>query len=145
MFRDIDWWDTEEGIFDARRQCPFQNPLSEGGRFRAALKACMVVLAKHTCEFKIGMARSLGIRWVQYKNTDGWQPTHLWLLLEVEGRVAAGYAESGLISKLQDAGLPLDKNINFKNGDHGGTGPRPSNQMFDTYFVYLAVKANTCM
>ena len=30
-----------------------------------------------------------------------WRPTHLWLLLEVEGKEAVGYAEAALIAMVK--------------------------------------------
>ena len=77
-----------------------------------------------------------------YQETAGWRPTHLWLLLEVQGREAVGYAESGLICLLHNADIPANLNMNYKNRDLGGTGPRQKDQLHDTYFLYLAVNVH---
>ena len=77
LFSDLGWWEIEEGIFDSRIRFPVAERTAEGGRLREAYRAAMWVLRRHTCEFKIGMARSLAARWVMYKSTTGWQPTHL--------------------------------------------------------------------
>ena len=108
----------------------------------AAHGICLRALRQHPCEFKVVMARSLGCRWQMYRETTGWRPTHLWMLLKVQGREAAGYAESALITMLQTLDLPANLNMNFKTSGKGGTGPRKPEQMHDTYFIYLAVNVH---
>ena len=46
---------------------------------------------------------------------------HLWLLLEVKGREAVGYAEAAVIAMLKSE-FPLEQSINWRNRDSGGTG-----------------------
>ena len=106
--------------------------------------SCRWVLRQHQCQYKIGMAKSLGIRWQMYRKTTSWMPTHLWLLLEVKGREGVGYAEAALITMLRDESL-LTQSINWVNRDAGGTGPRNDDGPDDRYFVYLACKANTLL
>ena len=73
-----------------------------------------------------------------------WRPTHLWLLLEVKGREAVGYAEAALIAMLKSE-FPLEQSINWRNRDSGGTGHPGNDDYGDDYFVYLACKANTLL
>ena len=74
-----------------------------------------------------------------------WRPTHLWLLLEVKGREAVGYAEAALIAMLKRE-FPLEQSINWRHRDSGETGPRREDDGYgDNYFVYLACKAKTLL
>ena len=68
-----------------------------------------------------------------YMETDGWRPTHLWLLLEVRGREGIGYAEAGLIRMMHHLDIPHNLNMNFKHRDYGGTGPRLDEHMHATF------------
>ena len=60
-FKDVNWWECHEGIFDSRIRFPC-NRSSEGAKLLKAFTCCKSVLRQHPCEYKIGMARSLGIR-----------------------------------------------------------------------------------
>ena len=67
-------------------------------------------------------------------------------MLDVYGRTAVGYAEAALIRMMRDCDLYDDGyNINHRTGDKGGSGPRRIEHEFDTYFVYLAVKAEVAL
>ena len=143
--RCTDWWNGASGIIDARVIHYKKNSkVCEGTNLEAAFKRCAWALRRHTCEFKVGIARLLGTRWQMYQAcTDKWQPSHLLILLEVPGRAAAGYAEAALIRTMWDSDLYDDMhNINYRNGDKGGTGPRQLEHEHAVYFVYLAVKAD---
>ena len=140
-----DWWNGARGIIDARVIHYKKNSnLSEGTHLEIAFARCTWALRRHTCEFKVGIARELGTRWQMYQeSTDKWQPTHLLILLDVPGRSAAGYAEAALIRMIWDSDMYDDMhNINYRNGDKGGTGPRQLEHEHAVYFVYLAVKAD---
>ena len=143
FYRDNCWWGWPKGIIDTRYQlAKLKSTHSEGTKLATAFSACQWVLGRHLCEFKIGMARSLGWRWEKYHDSEcKWQPTHLFLLLQVDGREAVGYAEAGLIAMLGDVQCYHRFNINRHNSDRGGTGPRLDGTLHDSYFVYLAVKA----
>ena len=61
------------------------------------------------------------------------------------GREGVGFAEAALINMLAndpDERVPQTLNINLRNGDLGGTGPRLLEHFFSTYYLYLAVKAD---
>ena len=145
MYRDNAWWTWRSGIVDTRYhlQSKITAKSSEGVRLHAALEACKWILNRHECEFKIGMARFLGLRWERYRSSDRWQPTHLFLLLQVDGREAVGYAESALIVMMDQLECYQKYNINRRSSDKGGTGPRLEGTLHDIYFVYLAVKAGS--
>ena len=123
-----------------------KNTASEGKKLRTAFRVCQRILIPHPCEFKVGMARSVATRWRYYlEDTDKWQPTHLWIVLKTGGRAAVGFAEAALIDMLAndlDERVPRTLNINLRNGDLGGTGPRLLEHFFSTYYLYLAVKAD---
>lgn len=143
--RTADWWNGARGIIDARVIHYKKNSnLSEGTHLEVAFARCNWALRRHECEFKVGIARLLGVRWQMYQeSTDKWQPSHLIILLDVQGRSAAGYAEAALIRMLWDSDLYDDvHNINYRNNDKGGTGPRQPEHEHAVYFVYLAVKAD---
>ena len=96
---------------------------SEGLKLRQAYIACMQFLRQHDAYFKIAMASSLATRWVMYKQPDNkWTPSHLGILMEIQGIVAAGMVESALIAMVSSTNMPALYNINWKNGDKGGTG-----------------------
>ena len=145
IYRAGDWWNGASGIIDARVIHFTKNSNAcEGAKLDVAFNRCTWALRRHACEFKVGIARLLGARWQMYQaSTDKWQPTHLIILLEVPGRTAAGYAEAALIRMLWDSDLYDDMhNINYRNNDKGGTGPRQPEHEHAVYFVYLAVKAD---
>ena len=81
---------------------------SEGTKLRNAVSAAERILRLHLCEFKFGMARLLGQRWLMYQDSDSdkWRPTHLFLLTEVCGREATGYMEAALIVQFIDIPFP---------------------------------------
>ena len=145
MHRTTDWWNGASGIIDARVIHFQKNPTAcEGTKLEVAFNRCTWALRRHECEFKIGIARLLGSRWQMYQeSTDKWQPTHLFILLEVRGREAAGYVEAALIRMMWDSDKYDDMhNINYRNNDKGGAGPRQPEHEHAVYCVYLAVKAD---
>ena len=122
-----------------RPKFPLHSNAAEGTKLIKAVGACTYILKGHPCPFKVGMARSLGTRWQMYQESDGWRPSHLFIVGEVQGREAAGYLEAGLIRILQDLDVPADYKVNLKNKDNGGTGPRAPEHFDSKYVVYLAV------
>ena len=112
------------GIIDARVLFYIENQnLSEGGKLELAVRRCNWALGRHACEFKVGIARELGVRFQMYRNSpDRWQPTHLFILLEVVGRTAAGYAEAALIRTLWDRDLH-DDNVEALAAPQGNATP----------------------
>ena len=103
----------------------------------------MQFLKQRDAYFKIGMASNLATRWLMYKQPDNkWTPSHLGILMEIQGRVAAGMAESALIAMISSTDMPALYNINWKNGDKGGTGPRADDLLYSTYYVYVAVQVD---
>ena len=134
------WWEWDSGIVMVKPQFRPHATACEGTRLKLAVRACEFILKRHTCPFKIGMARSLGTRWELSKHSTSWRPSHLFIIGEVQGREAAGYLEAALIALLYDLDLPIEYNINLKRCDIGGTGPRTAEFMYDKYFVYLAVE-----
>ena len=133
-----DWPDLPNGVFDLRIGFPMKT--SEGMKLRQAFAACMYFLAKRDAYFKIGMASNLATRWLMYQQPgNSWTTSHLGVLMAIEGRVAAGMAESALIAMLTSTDLPANHNINWKHGDKGGTGPRPVETEHSLHYVYLAV------
>ena len=145
FYRDGNWWNGEEGILDARIKFVDRkdNNANEGTTLEKAYRRCRWILARHACEFKVGMARQLGVRWRYYQ--DGmykWKPTHLFIVMDVRGRAAVGMAEAALIRMLLDSGDYDDSdNINLRNNDKGGSGPRLPEHEFSAYYLYLATKA----
>ena len=144
IYRDGNWWDREEGILDARIMFVNRNEnANEGTKLEKAYRRCRWILARHACEFKVGMARQLGVRWRLYQ--DGmykWKPTHLFIVTDARGRAAVGYAEAALIRMIMDCGDYDDSdNINLRNNDKGGSGPRLPEHEFSAYYLYLATKA----
>lgn len=142
MHRDNRWWEWRSGIIDSRLLHPDKPRASEGSKLSNAYKRCEWVLKKHKCEYKIGMARSLACRWRLYQEPETrWNPTHMFIVLQARGREAVGYAEAALIVMMDDCEtFDLSDNINHRNNDLGGTGPRLWGQENDDFFVYLAVK-----
>ena len=108
------WHALPSGIFDLRIGCPMRT--SEGLKLRQAYIACMQFLKQQDAYFKIGMASSLATRWLMYKQPDNkWTPSHLGILMEIQGRVAAGMAESAVIAMISSTNMPALYNINWKN------------------------------
>ena len=135
-----EWHALPSGIFDLRLGRTMRT--SEGVKLMQAYVACMQFLRQQDADFKIGMASSLATRWLMYKQPDNkWNPSHLGILMEIQGRVAAGMAESALIAMISSTDMPALYNINWKNGDKGGTGPRDDDLLYSTYYVYVAVNA----
>ena len=145
FYRDGNWWNGEEGILDARIKFVKRNDdnANEGTKLEKAYRRCRWILARHACEFKVGMTRQLGVRWRLYQ--DGmykWKPTHLFIVMDVRGRAAVGMAEAALIRMMLDSGDYDDSdNINFRHDDKGGSGPRPPEHEYSVYYVYLATKS----
>ena len=136
------WWEVPHGIFDMRAAFRTDDTAAEGTKLNAAFKACMWVLRKHGCQFKIGLASMLGDRWRLYRESSHkWQPTHMFILMVVCGREAAGFAEAGLIAMLRSCDFDVNLNINSKTCDRGGTGPRPEERKHMPHCIYLACRA----
>ena len=142
MHRDNDWWCWDEGIVDLRLLSILQDNASEGTQYRAAVRRCKWVVKRRSCQFKVGMASNLGRRWEFYKEETAWKPTHVFIILRVKGRVAAGFVEAALISMMTSSDLPVDDNMNFKRRDHGGTGPMRPDLVNAPHWIYLAVQPN---
>ena len=145
MYRDNRWWTWRNGIIDIRVLFKVSVRAAEGTRLREAVKACRWVLKRHPCQFKVGMARELGVRWVHYLEDAAtrWCPTHIFLLAEVRGREAAGYLEAALIAVMADLDVDQELNQNIHNRDYGGTGPRHPEFLDHQYYIYLAVNADS--
>ena len=65
-----------------------------------------------------------------------WKPSHLFILLRIKGREAAGFAEAGLIDSCRALNVDMKLNINIRNKDLGGTGPRQDPEA--TRILYVA-------
>ena len=92
------------------------------------------------------MARLLGERWGLYQESDNrWKPTHLFIVNQTRGRETVGFLESALIALLCEREDWLPYNINVRNGDLGGTGPRKKEWENDKYFVYLALRTGVSL
>ena len=91
------------------------------------------------------MARTLGSRWELYQaSPDRWTPTHVFIVLHVRGRDAVGFAEAGLIGMLKECGEFDDQlNVNYRNNDKGGGGPRHERELDDWFYVYLATTSES--
>jgi len=88
------------------------------------------------------MASMLGDRWRLYRESaHKWQPTHMFILMVVGGKEAAGFAEAGLIAMMRSYHVDGDLNINSRNRDRGGTGPRPEERTHMPHYIYLACRA----
>ena len=142
LLRDYRWWEWDHGIIDLRALFPTRSTALAGTQLNVGFEACGWVLRRHACEFKIGMARTLGSRWELYRSSpDTWTPSHLFIVLHVRGRDAVGFAEAGLIGMLHACGEHDDGlNINHRNTDRGGSGPRHECELDDWFWVYLAVR-----
>ena len=138
--RDGKWWLQRPGIFDAPRTR--QSPRSEGKVFRLALEDIRWALSTRTCEFKVGFATHLGSRWELYQQDKRkWTPRFLFILCTVPDRVSAGFLEAGLIAAIESIDLDHGRlNINRRNNDKGGTGPRKSETSCIPHYIYLAVR-----
>jgi hypothetical protein len=138
--RDKRWWEWERGIIDLRALFPTSRTAVAGTQLNVGFDACAWVLRRHPCEFKIGMARTLGSRWELYRSSSAtWTPSHLFIVLHVRGRDAVGFAEAGLIGMLYACGeYDDDLNMNHRNNDRGGSGPRHECELDDWFWVYLA-------
>jgi hypothetical protein len=136
------WWEWDSGIIDLRALFPTRSTALAGTQLNVGFEACGWVLRRHACEFKIGMARTLGSRWELYRSSsDTWTPSHLFIVLHVRGRDAVGFAEAGLIGMLYACGEYDDGlNINRRNNDRGGSGPRHECELDDWFWVYLATR-----
>ena len=144
IYPDNKWWLWGSGIIDLRGIIlGLQPSMSEGTLLRKGFAGIKWVLRQQACEHKVGIARLLGVRWEHYQNQDArnWRPSHLFVLLKVQGRVAAGFTEAGLISMQLSLSTPADYNRNLENNDIGGTGPRRDEDMDAPYFIYLATKS----
>ena len=143
LYKDKRWWEWDHGIIDVRPLFPARSTASAGTQLGVGYDACRWVLRRHACEFKVGMARMLGSRWGLYRSSpDTWTPSHLFIVMHVRGRDAVGFAEAGLIGMLHacdeyDDGL----NVNARNNDKGGSGPRHECELDDWFWVYLATKS----
>ena len=134
------WWEWGHGIIDLRALYRTKSNAIAGTQLNVAFDACRSVLRRHACEFKVGMARTLGGRWELYQSSsDTWTPTHLHIVMHVRGRDAVGFAEAGLIGMLYECGDFDDHlNVNHRNHDRGGSGPRHEHELDDWFYVYLA-------
>ena len=57
-------------------------------------------------------------------------------MLHVRGREAVGWAEAGLIALLHECGdVDVSLNINHRNNDKGGSGPRHDRELDDWFYV----------
>ena len=62
-------------------------------------------------------------------------------MLHVRGREAVGWAQVGLIVLLHACGEYDDSlNINYRNNDKGGSGPRHDCELDDWFWVYIATE-----
>ena len=138
--RDKLWWTWDHGIIDLRAMFHTKDTALAGTQLSVGFTACRWVLRRCVCEFKVGMARRLGARWELYQSSpETWTPTHLFIVLHVRGREAVGWAEAGLIALLCACGdVDVFLNINHRNNDKGGNGPRHDCELGDWFWVYLA-------
>lgn len=144
MHRDEKWWTWQEGITDIRIRDRDFECRSAGTMMTRAMKNIRWVLARHLCEFKVGIASNLWLRWLTYINghlRGSWVPERLFLLMETPDRDCACFAEAGLILACESLDYDMSLNINRRNRDLGGTGPRNADTMYCTHYVYLAVRA----
>ena len=143
LLKDRRWWEWDHGIIDLRALHRTKSTAIAGVQLTVAFEACQSVLRRHACEFKVGMARTLGGRWELYQSSsDTWTPTHLFIVLHVRGRHAVGFAEAGLIGMLYECGKYDEQlNVNNRNNDRGGSGPRHEHELDDWFYVYLATRS----
>ena len=143
MYKDDKRFQWPEGIIDIRVKLRGKELCSEGPQLRAALGFVRWVLRQHQCEFKVGMCHHLGGRWLLYKESvNKWQPTHLFILLQAPNRSAVRFAEAGLIAMCEGLDVRPRHNMNLRNRDLGGTGPR-SEFEYEPHWLYLAVKSTS--
>ena len=118
---------------------PIRPRASEGVQLRTAIDMIKWVLRRRSCEFKVGVATALGYRWQMYRGSDStWKPSHMFILLRVTGRVAAGWAETVLIHACETVHVPpACCNMNAMRNDLGGAGSASSPDA--VRYVYLAV------
>ena len=143
LYRDKRWWQWGNGIIDLRPLFPARSSATAGTQLGVGFDACEWVLRRHACEFKVGMARMLGSRWELYRSSpDTWTPSHMFIVMHVRGRDAVGFAEAGLIGMIHACGEYDDGlNVNHRNNDRGGGGPRHECELDDWFWVYLATKS----
>ena len=143
LYKNKRWWEWDHGIIDVRPLFPARSTASAGTQLGVGYDACRWVLRRHACEFKVGMARMLGSRWGLYRSSpDKWTPSHLFIVMHVRGRDAVGFAEAGLIGMLHACDdYDVDLNVNARNNDKGGSGPRHECELDDWFWVYLATKS----
>ena len=143
LHKELRWWEWDHGIIDLRALYRCKGNATAGTQLRKAFDACQCVLQRHACEFKVGMARSLGGRWELYQTSSvTWTPTHLFIVMLVRGRDAVGFAEAGLIGMLEACGdFNIERNVNKRNRDKGGSGPRHEQELDDLFYVYLATRS----
>ena len=139
------WWEWDHGIIDLRSLFHTKSNATAGTQLSVAFAACRWVLCRYACDFKVGMARTLGSRWELYQSSpDRWTPTHVFIVLHVRGRDAVGFAEAGLIGMLKECGEFDDQlNVNHRNNDKGGGGPRHERELDDWFYVYLATRSES--
>ena len=143
LYKDKCWWEWDHGIIDLRPLFRTRSSATAGTQLGVGFNACGWVLRRHACQFKVGMARMLGSRWELYRSSpDTWTPSHLFIVMHVRGRDAVGFAEAGLIGMLHACGEYDDGlNVNHRNNDRGGGGPRHECELDDWFWVYLATKS----
>ena len=143
LHKDLLWWEWDHGIIDLRALYRTKSNAIARTQLCVAFDACRFVLRRHACEFKVGMARSLGGRWELYQSSSvTWTPTHLFIVLLVRGRDAVGYAEAGLIGMLHECGeFDDDLNAHDRNNDKGGSGPPHEHELNNWFYVYLASRS----
>ena len=142
MRPDNKWWTWDRGIIDIRLRSGAAAQVSEGSQFRRAFSDIQWVLRRHPCEFKVGITGHIAKRWCSYNQPSStWVPSHLFFLLMVPGRIAAGYVEGGLICACESLDLDHGRfNINLRHKDSGGTGANNGEFAEDDHFIYLAVR-----
>ena len=134
------WPTWREGIINLNRTRK-RIPVKEGNIWRQAVKDCVQILSKATCEYKAGIATSVSKRWAYYKTAESnWTPTHLFVLTGVEGRSGAAYFESGIIAVLECLYKYDELSINLRGKDYGGGGAKWESTEDAIHFVYFAVK-----
>jgi hypothetical protein len=143
LYKNKTWWEWDNGIIDLRPLFQARSSATAGTQLGVGFDACQWVLRRHACEFKVGMARMLGSRWELYQSSpDTWTPSHLFIVMHVRGRDAVGFAEAGLIGMLHACGeYENSLNVNHRNNDRGGSGPRHECELDDWFWVYLATKS----
>ena len=125
-YPDGKWSTWHHGIVDLKALWPLKPNCSEGTLLKTAVKRAKHVLDLRDAVFKIGICTCLATRWLMYRDhhTSKWPPSHLFVLLTIPGRTAAGWAEAALIREMRSLLYPGHHNINLLTHDGGGTGPR---------------------